>query len=218
MKISEIFFSLQGEGVSAGEPRLFIRFSGCNLACFFCDTKYHVDSRELTDQDKMLLAKNSYWCITGGEPLLHQREIMDLIRIYSPLIVEIETNGSVPITEEALKSEFFLDEITLFNISPKEPRFQPKQICPEPILLKQMPSEFYYKVKFVYSDKKSENFIKKIVKKYKVPAKNVWIMAEGKTREEQEKKAQEVWNFCVKNKYNFSPRLHVNVWDSKKGV
>ena len=75
-KINEIFYSLQGEGHHTGFPSVFIRFSGCNLACPFCDTQ-HDDGILMTDDD-IIRAVNLYtagWIVlTGGEPCLAHRQ------------------------------------------------------------------------------------------------------------------------------------------------
>jgi 7-carboxy-7-deazaguanine synthase len=216
MKVNEVFFGIQGEGKSAGELKLFIRFSGCNLKCSFCDTKYHVESHELTEKDKALMKHHSHWCITGGEPQLYQKEINELIKKYEPQSIEIETNGTIPSNELDPYAHNY-DCLISYNVSPKELRFQPAGKDSTPYLLKTL-NPVLAIVKFVYSDKESEKFIQKTIKEYSIPNEIVWIMAEGKTKKEQEKKAKEVWNYCTKKGYNFSPRLHVMTWDIKKGV
>ena len=70
-KINEIFYSIQGEGFHAGTPAIFVRFSGCNLKCSFCDTK-HEEFKYMNDED-ILQEIHSYPCrfviLTGGEPM-----------------------------------------------------------------------------------------------------------------------------------------------------
>jgi organic radical activating enzyme len=216
MKVTEVFFGIQGEGKSAGELKLFIRFSGCNLKCNFCDTQYHIKNHELTTKDKGLMDLYPNWCITGGEPQLYQKEINDLIKKYEPRSIEIETNGTIP-SKELNPYVNNYDCFVSYNVSPKELRFQPAGKDTTPYLL-ETASPFLTTVKFVYSDKKSEKFIQNTIKKYNIPNEIIWIMAKGKTKEEQEKKAKEVWNYCIKKGYNFSPRLHVLTWGTKKGV
>lgn len=217
MKINEVFFGIQGEGKSTGELKLFIRFSGCNLKCSFCDTKYHIENHELNAKDRALMKQYKSWCITGGEPLLRQKEIKELIEKFDPDSVEIETNGTIKLSEEFRSEDYFLDYITRYNVSPKESRFQPANRDVTPHLLEILAPNLTT-VKFVYSDKMSEKFIQNTIKRYNIPNEIVWIMAEGKTKKEQEKKAEEVWNYCIKKRYNFSPRLHVLTWGTKKGV
>ncbi len=223
MKISECFVGIQGEGSTAGRVRLFIRTSGCTLKCSFCDTKYHIKGRDITKQDRKLMKENDAWCITGGEPLLYQKELVQLISEYKPEWIEVETNGTVL---PNLDTAFLVDQ---FNISPKEKRFQPKQ-CNSVLNILDLRTKNRKKaevtnavwkkmiMKFVYSDRKSRRFIEKMVKKYQVPATKVWIMPEGVTRKEIEAKTKEVWNYCLKNSFNFSPRLQVTTFGKKKGI
>lgn len=99
-KVKEIFFTLQGEGYHSGEPAVFIRFSGCNLACPWCDTD-HLKGKEMTMQD-IIVAIKSLWpgnsapfvILTGGEPSLQIDA--ELIKALNSLeaYIAIETNGT----------------------------------------------------------------------------------------------------------------------------
>lgn len=105
-KVVEIFSSINGEGVRAGQLAVFVRMQGCNLNCTYCDTKwaneedcrFHwTSTEEILDVVRLMRVKNV--TITGGEPLL-QENIMELLQALSEepeLRVEIETNGSVPL-------------------------------------------------------------------------------------------------------------------------
>lgn len=109
-KINEIFYSVQGEGLHAGRPAHFIRFSGCNLHCPFCDTK-HEEGVMMTDEE--ILEKINFGSnmviLTGGEPSLFIDE--QFIRKLNNLgkYVCIETNG----THELPKGKYFI------TLSPK---------------------------------------------------------------------------------------------------
>ncbi|MBN2603352.1 MAG: radical SAM protein [Candidatus Thermoplasmatota archaeon] len=104
MKINEIFYSIQGEGKWTGLPNIFIRTTGCNLRCSYCDTKYAYDEgteksiKDILKEIKKFSCKNI--CITGGEPLLQS----DILKLLEFLIKEnysicLETNGSIGIEE-----------------------------------------------------------------------------------------------------------------------
>lgn len=101
-KINEIFYSLQGEGHHTGYPSVFIRFSGCNLQCPFCDTR-HNDGVAMTDTDivhAVNLYKAEWVVLTGGEPSLWIDE--DFIRLLHQATgkkIAIETNGTHPLPE-----------------------------------------------------------------------------------------------------------------------
>lgn len=99
MKINEIFYSLQGEGFFTGHPAVFIRFSGCNLHCPFCDT-LHESGREMNEEE-ILDAVNRYPAervvLTGGEPSLFVTEkLLERLRDEGKRIA-IETNGTHPL-------------------------------------------------------------------------------------------------------------------------
>ena len=111
--VAEHFVSINGEGQAVGELALFIRFSGCNLECSYCDTKWanlpdvHVELLSADDICKLALSCNIHnITLTGGEPLL-QKNISVLINELGKLgfRVEIETNGSISLNEFC-KSEF----------------------------------------------------------------------------------------------------------------
>lgn len=100
-KINEIFYSLQGEGAHTGVPSVFVRFSGCNLRCPFCDTR-HEEGVLMSDSD-IVSAVSRYparWIIlTGGEPSLFiDSEFVSLLKRETGKKIAIETNGthSVP--------------------------------------------------------------------------------------------------------------------------
>lgn len=99
-KINEIFYSLQGEGHHTGYPSVFIRFSGCNLKCPFCDTT-HEQGIMMSDDDiihAVNLYKASWIVLTGGEPALHINEdFINLLKKATGKKVAIETNGTYPL-------------------------------------------------------------------------------------------------------------------------
>ena len=100
-KINEIFYSLQGEGFHTGTPALFIRFSGCNLKCSFCDTK-HEEGEWMSDEYIVAKAKEcpaKMVVLTGGEPSLWIDEAFVENLHQAGKYVCIETNGTHPIPD-----------------------------------------------------------------------------------------------------------------------
>jgi 7-carboxy-7-deazaguanine synthase len=113
MKINEIFYSLQGEGALVGLPTVFVRTTGCNLRCSYCDTTYAYEKGIDLSVDQILRIIESYHCssicITGGEPLLQK----DLITLLTTLIrkqytICIETNGSKSVKRISGKSQVMI--------------------------------------------------------------------------------------------------------------
>jgi organic radical activating enzyme len=101
LKISEIFFSIQGEGLRQGEPTIFIRFAGCNLECSFCDTKFAwqggrpYTAAQVVEKVRRLRDRfPARWvCLTGGEPLLQNlRQLVRLLK-KEKLKIQVETNA-----------------------------------------------------------------------------------------------------------------------------
>lgn len=105
LKVSEIFKSIDGEGITAGYPAAFIRLYGCNLKCSYCDSMYACKGNEYTEMtiqeivDKIFWMYTTHVTITGGEPLL-QKETKELIYtlVSYDYIVNVETNGAVDIS------------------------------------------------------------------------------------------------------------------------
>jgi 7-carboxy-7-deazaguanine synthase len=100
IKINEIFFSIQGESSYVGYPTVFVRTTGCNLRCTYCDTTYAYYSGQQMSREDILaeVAKHptKYVCVTGGEPL-YQKEVFELLRDLCNLgyKVSLETSGSI---------------------------------------------------------------------------------------------------------------------------
>ncbi|HEX8252592.1 MAG TPA: 7-carboxy-7-deazaguanine synthase QueE [Thermoanaerobaculia bacterium] len=114
MRITEIFFSIQGESSHAGRPCVFVRLTGCNLRCTWCDSEYTFAGGERMSVDEVIARVKSYGCnlveITGGEPLA-QKEAFELIeRLCNDAFeVLIETSGSIDITPVDRRAKLILD-------------------------------------------------------------------------------------------------------------
>ncbi len=136
MKVNEIFYSLQGEGRFTGTPAVFLRFSGCNLKCSFCDTS-HDEGVEMTPAEiigEILKYPSRHIVITGGEPSLQlDRDFVDRLHQYG-YFVQVETNGVKKLP----------DNVDWITCSPKY-----KPICYDEV----------QEIKYVYEGKESEDKI-----------------------------------------------------------
>ena len=114
LKINEIFYSVQGESSYVGYPTVFIRTTGCNLRCSYCDTKYSYHEGDIQSMDSILKTVEShqtpYVCLTGGEPLL-QKESFTLLRTLADhgYKVSLETSGSKSIQHVDPRVKIILD-------------------------------------------------------------------------------------------------------------
>ena len=102
MRVTEIFFGIQGEGTRAGRPCVFVRFTGCDLRCSYCDTSYAFTGGEEMTRDEIVAEvarrPSRFVLLTGGEPML-QRELPDLARdlLARGYEVAVETHGQRPL-------------------------------------------------------------------------------------------------------------------------
>lgn len=114
ISISEIFYSLQGESSYAGLPCVFIRLSGCNLRCNYCDAEYTWMDGDQLAIEKILSAIRDYPCnlveVTGGEPLYQQQclQLLDTL-LQEKKTVLLETNGSIEIVNVPAEVVSILD-------------------------------------------------------------------------------------------------------------
>jgi len=163
MKINEIFYSIQGEGNWTGFPNIFIRTTGCNLRCSFCDTKYAYNKgKEMTLEkiiEKISIYPCKYICITGGEPLL-QKDIVDLIDklLKKGYKTSIETNGSLSIKKISNKKSLMIS----LDIKCPSSKMHKKNFLKNVNFLKKKDQ-----LKFIIKNKTDYEYAKKFLKDYK---------------------------------------------------
>ena len=209
MKINEIFYSIQGEGKWGGLPNIFIRTTGCNLRCSFCDTKYaYEDGVEYSIKNiltKISKYKCQYVCITGGEPLL-QDDVIELIKnlFNKDYFVIIETNGSISIK----KIVKFKDLVISLDVKCPSSKMDKENKLENIKLLRKNDQ-----LKFIVKDKKDYIYTKNIIGKYK-PTCDVFIQP---IWGENPKKIAD-WIVADELNVKFSLQLHKIIWGQKRRV
>ncbi len=222
MHISEIFESIQGEGILAGTPSAFIRTSGCNLRCSWCDTSYtswNPEGEEL-DIDHITseidgMADNVV--ITGGEPFL-QPELPELCREINDRHRTIETNATV---YQDIDVELVSMSPKLSNSTPMDSEWgdihEEKRINHR--VIDRFISSHDYQLKFVVSDEEDIEEIEDLLESLKRYERNrVLLMPEGVKAGELREKQRWVADLCRDRGFRFSPRLHIHLFGNKRGV
>ena len=225
MQVNEIFKSIQGEGPNFGKPAIFLRTAQCNLKCTWCDTKYTWDWKNYDFQkevkemtidevkDAILDLEIKHLVITGGEPLLQQDDLADLLSFLKPdFYVEVETNCTI------LPNKMLTDLIDQWNVSPKTKNSgNPLELCEN--------NECYYFFanqencffKYVVETESDIPEIKKFVTKYNIPKKRVQLMTQASTKEEIRSREKSISELAKLHNFSFSPRLHVAMWGAQRG-
>jgi organic radical activating enzyme len=226
LRISEIFDSIQGEGASAGSASVFVRLATCNLRCTWCDTRYtwdwssyrydeEVERVEVRDVVARVLSSSpSHLVITGGEPLLQQPALVDLVGALPPeRHVEVETNGTIaPVRELALR-------VDQWNVSPKlsnsgEPRH--RRILREPLLAFRETARAW--LKLVIESEHDAEEAEALVAELEWPRERVLFMPEAASREALLERTPVVLRLARERGVGTSPRLHVERWGGRRGV
>jgi len=215
LEVCELFQSIQGEGVRAGLPTLFVRLARCNLRCTWCDTKYSWEKGEAKGVDEVAdrIVRHTPHLknvdITGGEPMLWRRALDSLFPALRDFEIEVETNGTI--------QPLAYDHVT-YNVSPKLSNGgDPLALRIRMKVLKEyarLPSYF----KFVVA--RAEDVLEAIplIRELGLPPERVLLMPEAETREAYRARAPLVADLATEHGFRFSPRLHIELWDGRRGV
>lgn len=224
MRIAEIFYSIQGEGTLVGVPSVFVRVSGCNLRCSWCDTPYTSWNPEGDDwtNDAIVAEVAKYPArhvvITGGEPMLFA-PVVDLSRQLKErgLHITVETAGTVyqPVTCDLMSISPKLANSTPID-SPFAARHE--SLRHQPDVLKRLTGEFDYQLKFVVSSKDDLSEIRETVSALNAPPERVLLMPEGTSPDRVRERGKWIAEVCKQEGFRYSPRLHVDLWGDLRGV
>jgi len=223
LKIAELFYSLQGEGSLVGVPSVFIRSSGCNLRCTWCDTPYtswqpegvDLDLDQIVDEVKAHPTRHVV--ITGGEPMI-QAEIVPLTERLRALgmHITIETAGTV----------FQPVACDLMSISPKLSNSTPNgsfaephdRLRIQPAVLAELMARYEYQLKFVVENPADLEEIRALMEALNAPRERVILMPEGTEHTKLAERGPWLAEICKEEGFRFSPRLHIDLWGSRRGI
>lgn len=228
MKIAEIYKSIQGEGLLTGKPSIFVRASGCNLRCWFCDTPYASWKPEGTDLsvDEIIAQVEEWDCrrvvLTGGEPMLFS----ELIPLCEKLRqrkrhITIETSGTL----------YLPVSCNLMSISPKLAASTPskvehphwagrhKQTRLNLKVIRQLIQEHVYQLKFVVDQPNEIEEIEQILAELpSVNPERVLLMPQGITLDELDEKASWLQTICEERGYEYCPRKQIEWFGTLRGT
>lgn len=227
LRVAEVFGpTIQGEGPHTGCQAAFLRLSGCNLTCDFCDTPYTWDwtrfdeSAEMTlrEPDELAEQLNAFRVerviLTGGEPMIQQNHLpMLLEQVVAP--VDVETNGTIAPTAH-------MEELVdLFVVSPKigpSSRQQTKDVVQRPYAMSLFVSLAQHDqaaFKYVARDRADLDAIARHVERFGIPG--PWIMPEGRTAAEVVDTTRAIADTVVARGWRLTTRLHVLAWGDQRG-
>jgi 7-carboxy-7-deazaguanine synthase len=226
MKISEIFYSVQGEGALIGVPSVFVRTSGCNLRCVWCDTPYtswNPEGREMTVDSilgEVRAFDSSHVVLTGGEPMIvHQSIPLTKAFAEAGLHITIETAGTV---FEPVICDLMSISPKLANSTPHEREggkwaAQHERLRYRPEVLRQLMSAYDYQLKFVVSSPEDLTEINAIVKELSADRSRVQLMPEGTNAQTIQERGRWLAEVAKREHYRLTPRLHVDLWSDERG-
>ena len=223
MKIAELFYSIQGEGSLVGVPSVFIRTSGCNLRCAWCDTPYtswQPEGAELTlgqIVDEVRAHPARHVVVTGGEPMIAPEIVPLTGRLRAlGLHITIETAGTV----------FQPVACDLMSISPKLSNSTPSdrwagqhnRLRIQPEVLLELMGRYPYQLKFVIEKPDDLDEVRALIRLLDADPRLVILMPEGTDRDRLRERAVWLAEICKQEGFRFSPRLHVDLYGNRRGV
>ena len=228
MRISEIFYSIQGEGRLLGTPSVFIRTSGCNLRCVWCDTPYTSWQPEgKTWSLKKILGEVAKYptrhvVITGVEPLLapELEELTDRLK-QSGAHITIETAATVfkPVIGDLISMSPKLANSTPWQRARgKFAEMHERRRLNFPVMQKYIEG-YDYQLKFVVELRQDFAEIEKILSQLRgVDPARVLIMAQGITNRELNRKAKWLVELCKQYGFGYTPRLQILLFGNRRGT
>jgi 7-carboxy-7-deazaguanine synthase len=224
LKIAELFYSIQGEGALVGVPSVFIRTSGCNLRCAWCDTPYtswQPEGSEFT-LDEILAEVRSHPArhavVTGGEPMIAPEIVALTERLHAAgMHITIETAGTV---FQPVACDLMSISPKLANSTPSDPGWSARheRLRIQPAVLRELMARYQYQLKFVISAKSDLEEVRALLELLEAPRDRVVLMPEGTDRDVLRERGVWIAEICKEEGFRFSPRLHVDLYGDRRGV
>lgn len=213
MKISEIFFSLQGEGVEIGLPTVFVRLFACDLRCKWCDTMYAVEGRDFSDRSvsEVLSEIQKHGCkrvcITGGEPLIQIKEVEELANhlIQGNYKILLETSG------HKMPPPILWSDNSTISMDCKCPSSSMQHKMDFDLFIKLRPTD---QLKFVIQDEIDYQYARDVLNRYNIKANIIFQPTHGSD-------LGWITEKVIEDKLDFIrvlPQLHKLIWGEKRGV
>jgi 7-carboxy-7-deazaguanine synthase len=230
MKVAEIFNSIQGEGKWVGMPSVFVRTSGCNLRCSWCDTPYASWRPEGEDMeveaivDRAISLGAPHVVVTGGEPMIQPQ---------LPLLIQSLRSRGRYVTVETAGTVWQDIEIDLASISPKLSNSRPPSDTPGGWAQMHESRRLNWEVlskwassplirdrqwKFVISQPADLMEVDSILHRLRISPGDVVLMPEGVDDRDLQHKAQWVSKLCQNKNFRFGTRLHVWLYGNRRGT
>ena len=227
MRIAEVFYSVQGEGGLVGVPSVFVRTSGCNLRCTWCDTPYTswqpegVERSLESIRDEVRGFGATHVVVTGGEPMIAPEvvRLTDLLH-QARFHITIETAGTVYVP---VKCDLMSISPKLANSTPLERdggrwAAQHERLRYQPEVLRRLIEAYPYQLKFVVADPADVSEIKRIAADLRANRPDVILMPEGIDPATLRERGSWLVEICKQEGWRYSPRLHVDLWGNRRGV
>lgn len=225
MWIAETFESIQGEGRHAGVPSLFLRTSGCNLRCWFCDTPYtswRPEGAERSLESLLEEVRGSdcrHVVITGGEPMLVP-QLVPLTRAIAAMgrCITIETAGTVDLPVAA---HLLSISPKLSNSAPDDPKWRARheRRRHRPRVIHRLTADYDYQLKFVIDTPADVAEVHEYLCGLPhIAADHVYLMPQARDRETLREKSAWLQEAAAARGWRVSPRLHIELFGNTRGT